>query len=345
MKQCMLWKRAVGVLAILVSIALILLLIPSPAPPSGPPITPNDRFFSVSYNGVPEVNITGYTLTVFGLVDRSLNLSYQQVLSMDNSSEKETIRCVTGPSGTAEWVGVRLGAILDMAGTSSEAQEVVFYGMDGYSTSLRMADAMRGDVILAYGMNNETLPLDQGYPLRTVVPGEWGYKWAKWVYAIEVVGYDYKGYWEGRGWADDASINPISDWFVHALLMTMALALGSFSVLSGLRNSSDRKVADRIPDLFGQRYHRYVSILFYLIMLLTFLYWIAVTEQLRGAVFYSLHGRIALLTVIFAVVGIITGAGMRKDPKRYRYVHWVSNLTALGLMIVTVILGVLLAIG
>jgi hypothetical protein len=238
---------------------------------------------------------------------------------------------------------VRLGAILDRAGTSSGAQEVVFYGLDGYSTSLRIADARRGDVIVAYEMNNETLPANQGYPLRMVVPGEWGYKWAKWVYAIEVVGYDYKGYWEGKGWADDARINPISDWYVHAVLMTIALGLGVFSAVSGFRNSLDKKVADRIPDFFGRRYHRYVSIAFYLVMILTFSYWLSITLDLRGAVFYSLHGRLALLTIVFAVAGIVTGWGMRKDPKRFRYAHWVSNLTALSLMVVTIILGVLLA--
>ena len=341
----MIWNRVVGILALLVTIALILLLIPSPTLPTGPPITPNDRFFDVSFNGTPEVNISGYNLTVFGQVDRRLNLSYQDVLSMDNSTEKETIRCVTGPSGTAEWVGVRLGAILDRAGVSPGAQEVVFYGLDGYSTSLKIADARRGDVIISYEMNNETLPANQGYPLRMVVPGEWGYKWAKWVYAIEVVNYDYKGYWEGKGWADDATISPISDWFVHAVLMTVALALGAFSTVSGLRNSLDKKVADRIPDFFMRRYHRYASIAFYLIMILTVLYWISITLQLRGAIFYSLHGRLALLTIVFALAGIVTGMGMRKDPKRYRYAHWVSNLTALSLMVVTIALGVQLATG
>ena len=332
-------------MALLVTISLILLLIPSPTPPDGPPITPNDRFLTVSFNGTPDVNISGYDLTVFGLVDHKLNLSYQDVLSMDSSTEKETIRCVTGPSGTAVFVGVRLGAILDRAGTSSGAQEVVFYGLDGYSTSLKIADARRGDVIIAYEMNNETLQADQGYPLRMVVPGEWGYKWAKWVYAIEVVGYDYKGYWEGKGWADDATINPISDWYVHAVLMTLALALGVFSVVSGLRNSLDKKVADRVPDLFLRKYHRYVSIAFYLIMILTFMYWASITLQLRGAIFYSLHGRLALLTMVFAFAGIATGIGMGKDPKRYRFVHWVSNLTAISLMAITVLLGVLLATG
>ena len=104
-------------------------------------------------------------------------------------------------------------------------------------------------------------------------------------------------------------------------------------------------MADRIPDFFDRRYHRYVSVAFYLVMILTFLYWISITQELRGAIFYSLHGRLALLTIVFALAGIMTGVGMRSDPKRYRYVHWVSNLTALSLMVVTVILGVLLAIG
>jgi hypothetical protein len=88
-----------------------------------------------------------------------------------------------------------------------------------------------------------------------------------------------------------------------------------------------------------------VSIAFYLVLILTFIYWITITNDLRGAVFYSLHGRLALLTIIFALGGIFTGIGMARDPNRYRFAHWVSNMTCLALMGVTIVLGVLLALG
>ena len=88
-----------------------------------------------------------------------------------------------------------------------------------------------------------------------------------------------------------------------------------------------------------------MSVMFYALFILTFIYWVGVTQDLRGAVFYSLHGRLALLTMVFAFFGIITGIGMMKDPKHYRFAHWVSNLTCLSLMAVTMVLGVLLAIG
>ena len=127
--------------------------------------------------------------------------------------------------------------------------------------------------------------------------------------------------------------------------MTLALALGIYSTISGLGNSLDKKVARRIPDIFASRYHRYASYAFYLVMFLTFIYWISVTYQLRGAIFYSLHGRIALLTIAFGVAGIITGVGMGRDPKRYRFAHWVCNLTVMSLLIVTILLGLLLALG
>jgi len=67
-----------------------------------------------------------------------------------------------------------------------------------------MEEARKEDVMLAYVMNGEPLTPEQGYPLRAVVPDKYGMKWPKWIDEIEFLDYDYKGYWENRGWSDYA---------------------------------------------------------------------------------------------------------------------------------------------
>lgn len=307
-------------------------------------ITPNPDFFTVSLQGPPSIDINGWRLHVEGLVLNELNLSYSDVLKLQNVTEAATLRCVTGPSARAYFTGIRLPDFMGLIGLKPGAKEMVFFSPDGYSTSLTIEELSRDDVLLAWNMNNVTLPLEQGFPLKLVVPGDWGYKWAKWIDRIQVVDYDYKGYWESRGWADDARISPISDWKVHATLLSVAAVLGTFSTLSGMRNSQQARIARRLPAIFAKRYHRYVSMLFYLVLLGTFSFWAVTTYDLRGAVFYSFHGRIALITTIFAIVGIVSGAFMLGQSKRLVLVHWMSNLAAYLLLLITIVLGVTLVV-
>ncbi len=124
-------------------------------------------------------------------------------------SEVETLECydnVPGGNliGTALWTGVKVRTILEMAHVKDRAVKVLFHTADGYSTSHRIEYVMRDDVILAFKMNGVELPVEHGYPVRLVAPGKYGYKWAKWIVRIEVVDYDKKGYWESRGYSDEA---------------------------------------------------------------------------------------------------------------------------------------------
>jgi DMSO/TMAO reductase YedYZ molybdopterin-dependent catalytic subunit len=83
-------------------------------------------------------------------------------------------------------------------------REVVFKCADGYSTSLTMEELRRTGVLLGHKVNGEPLLPEHGFPLRVVAPEKYGMKWAKWVTAMEFVDYDYKGFWEEKGWSDDA---------------------------------------------------------------------------------------------------------------------------------------------
>lgn len=84
--------------------------------------------------------------------------------------------------------------------------KTVLYAGDGYSDSIPYELSQSGDVFLAYRMNGEPLPRQHGYPLRLIVPGIYGMKNVKWLSKIELVNYDFKGYWEKRGWSDSAVI-------------------------------------------------------------------------------------------------------------------------------------------
>jgi hypothetical protein len=123
--------------------------------------------------------------------------------------------------------------------------------------------------------------------------------------------------------------------------MTVTAALGGFAALSGMRNAENAIAAKRLPAIFSTKYHRYVSLAYYLLLFGTFLFWSSQTLVLRGSLFYSLHGRLALLTVIFAIIGIISAIPMLARPPRLRWLHWVTNMTAYLLLLATIFLGVL----
>jgi hypothetical protein len=304
-------------------------------------LTPNDKFFKVSIGPTPQFNASTYTLKIDGLVKQPFELNYTEIKSLPNVSEDVTLECVTGPSDRANWTGVTLKSLLDRAQANDTVIDVIFFCADGYSTSLTIGEASDPGVILAYGMNGVTLPADHGFPLRLVVPNNWGYKWAKWVTHIQLVDTDFKGYWEKVGWADNATITPITDWRAHAVLLSITAVLGAFAALSGMRNSKDAKAAKRLPKIFSSKYHRYISLAYYLLLFGTFLFWASQTLALRGALFYTLHGRLALLTVIFATVGLISAVPMLAKTPKLRWFHWVANMTAYLLLLATIILGIL----
>jgi len=152
-----------------------------------------------------------WTLAVDGLVDRPLNLSVSDLLSMPSTAVNSPLYCVGGGTGypveNGTWEGVRLKLILEKAGVQPNAIKVAFYAPDGFSTDLTIQDAQREDVIVAYKKDGEFLKDESGNPdFRLVVPGKWGYKWIRSLNHIELVDYDFKGFYEGRGYSDEANI-------------------------------------------------------------------------------------------------------------------------------------------
>lgn len=180
-----------------------------------PAMTPNDEFYVTSYRSPPTIRINEWELAIKGLVEDPDALRYPQLLARPLRSEIVTLECVGNSvagdaMGTALWEGVPLKTLLAEAGVSARARDVVFRAADGYSDSLPMEQAMAGDVLLAVKMNGMPLPQAHGFPARIIVPGLYGMKQVQWLTEIEVVDQDYKGYYQQKGWSEEATVKTMS---------------------------------------------------------------------------------------------------------------------------------------
>ena len=110
---------------------------------------------------------------------------------------------IVSRAGTRQSSGkaFRSGTLSGMPESDPGANTVVFTAHDGYTTSFPLDYIMNRDIIMAYRMNNVTLPAERGYPFELVAEDKWGYKWIKWIEKIELTDNpDYRGYWEQRGY-------------------------------------------------------------------------------------------------------------------------------------------------
>jgi hypothetical protein len=173
-------------------------------------VTMSERFYRVDVNvSPPAVNGDAWNLSLHGLVKNPLTLSYAELKAMQAVEQYNTLECVSNSVGgdlisNASWKGVRLKDLLDQAQVQPGAVYVVFTCVDGYDVGIPMERALLEGTILAYEMNGATLPQEHGYPVRALVPGLYGMMNAKWVVDIEVVDNVYQGFWQRRGWANDA---------------------------------------------------------------------------------------------------------------------------------------------
>jgi DMSO/TMAO reductase YedYZ molybdopterin-dependent catalytic subunit len=170
--------------------------------------TPSDA----RYTALAAGNFTGYKLLVDGAAERPQAFSLAQLQRMPQTTQITRHDCVEGWSAIGEWSGVRLGALLDMVAPRRDARYVVFACMDNdgqgnsYYESLDMHQAYHPQTLLALQLNGTRLDPDHGAPVRLRVPTQLGYKSAKWVGHIELVGTfatiagGHGGYWEDQGY-------------------------------------------------------------------------------------------------------------------------------------------------
>jgi DMSO/TMAO reductase YedYZ molybdopterin-dependent catalytic subunit len=170
------------------------------------PITPNDRFYSVTKNVVdPDVDRDLWRLEIGGHVRDAQSFSFDDLMDFEQVDQETTLCCISNRIGAgfisnANWKGVRLRDVLDRAGVRDGAYEVFVSGADAYHDSFSIDKAMEETTLVVYQMNGEPLPRIHGYPVRLIVPGLYGEKNVKWVSRIDVTTSDEKGFYEQQGW-------------------------------------------------------------------------------------------------------------------------------------------------
>jgi DMSO/TMAO reductase YedYZ molybdopterin-dependent catalytic subunit len=200
-------------------------------------VMPNARFYVRNHFQTPQLDPASWHLDVHGLVDCPLRLSLRDLHNMRSETLVATLECAgngrsafdppvegeqwqLGAVSTAEWTGVPLAEILDRAGPTAEALEIVFRGADQgdvgepadpirFERSLLVTDAGHSGSLLAYAMNGEPLPLEHGYPMRLIVPGWYAVASVKWLTEIEAIGSPFTGYFQAKRYVYETQRNGI----------------------------------------------------------------------------------------------------------------------------------------
>ena len=141
-------------------------------------------------------------------------LTYEDLLARQLSEAWVTLNCVSNPVGgsligNAWWSGVRIADILAQAGVDPRADALLQTSVDGWTCGTPLSALTDGrDALLAVGMNGQALPIEHGFPVRSIVPGLYGFVSAcKWVVDLEVTRFDrFDAYWTERGWAEQAPV-------------------------------------------------------------------------------------------------------------------------------------------
>lgn len=176
--------------------------------PGGKLSSIND-FRENSIKGPQHVDIESYQLEITSLVSEPRAYTYDQVLNQNQPYKKVvTLNCVEGWSVTILWEGVLVRDLIEEANPQPEAEVVILHAYDGYTTSFPLDYLMDNDILMAYKMNEVTLPPERGFPFQLVAESKWGYKWIKWITKIELSDdTDYRGYWESRGFSNSADLD------------------------------------------------------------------------------------------------------------------------------------------
>ncbi|MUT65964.1 molybdopterin-dependent oxidoreductase [Paenibacillus sp. NEAU-GSW1] len=178
--------------------------LPASLPPTGGGAKGNFRIYTVT--PIPAFDNSNWSFTIDGLVDKPMKWNWEQFVALNRTVQVSDFHCVTGWSVYSNtWEGIPLKQLLKEAGVQAGAQTVKFYSGDQvYTDTLTLEQADMDDVIVAVLHDGKPIPNELGGPVRLIVPKMYAYKSVKWLSRIELIEGEHVGYWEARGYANDA---------------------------------------------------------------------------------------------------------------------------------------------
>lgn len=153
----------------------------------------------------PDVSLVNWRLRIEGSVEDAVTLTFDDFLALPQTQYVSDIHCVTTWSRyDNHWDGVTSQTIIDLVKPLPDAKFVIFHSYDGYTTNIKFDVFNAPDVILAHSWEGERLTREHGGPMRAIVPQWYFWKSAKWIRRIEFSPVDKPGFWEERGYHNDA---------------------------------------------------------------------------------------------------------------------------------------------
>jgi DMSO/TMAO reductase YedYZ molybdopterin-dependent catalytic subunit len=163
-----------------------------------------DRFPVLHAGSVPDYgdSLDGWDLRLFGLVDREVSLSWDELVALPATDVTVDIHCVTKWSKfDTPWRGVTVTDLLEVCGVRPSASHVLAHAEFGFTANVPLAD-LTGDhvALVAYQYDGKPLEPEHGYPCRLFVPHLYFWKSAKWLRGLELLDADTPGFWEQNGY-------------------------------------------------------------------------------------------------------------------------------------------------
>ena len=162
------------------------------------------KFPVLTYGSTPKVDLATFSLRLFGLVEREVELSWKEFTGLEWTTVTADFHCVTQWSQLDNtWEGVTLATVAGLARPKPQAKFIMAHCYGGYTTNLPLGLAME-EGLLAHKQEGKELGEGHGWPLRLIIPSRYGWKSAKWVNGIEFMAEDAPGFWEQRGYNNNA---------------------------------------------------------------------------------------------------------------------------------------------
>jgi len=164
----------------------------------------SNKFPVLTYGSTPKVDLDTWKFRVFGLVEQEVKLTWDQFTKLTWTTVTADFHCVTQWSSLDNtWEGVTFPDLMTLAQPKPEAKFVMAHCFGGYTTNLPLEVAME-EGLLAHKQDGEPLGEGHGWPLRLIIPSRYGWKSAKWLNGIELIAEDAPGFWEQRGYNNNA---------------------------------------------------------------------------------------------------------------------------------------------